>query len=152
MTISDISSLDHKKNKFNHSQRGDIYYIGNGCQYYKRSIFANPFSPRIYGHDLAIHNFRLKICSTPRLWKALDNLEGKTLACHCSPPLKCHGEMLFQLLWEKKHCIPHDLLQDRSNADLSYEAGSCGLPANNTRKPLTLCMFRHMSYKAKGCN
>ena len=80
-TILDISSLGNKKNQFNHSQRGggDIFYIGHGCQMYKRSIFANPFSPRIYGRNLAIENFRRTIRNTPRLWKALGDLEGK----HC---------------------------------------------------------------------
>ena len=136
--ILNISSLGNKKNQFNHSQRGDIFYIGHGCHFYKRSIFANPFSPRIYGHTLVIENFRRKTRNTPRLWKALDDLEGKTLACHCFPPLRCHDDLLLELLWEKKHDIPCDLLQDRSDITSSFETGSCELPSSNTRKPLTL--------------
>ena len=140
-TILDISSLGNKKNQYNHSQQGDIFYIEHGCHFYKRSIFANPFALQIYGCTLAIENLRRKIHNTPRLWKALDDLERKILACHCSPPLGCHGDMLLELLWEKKHGIPCDLLQDRSDITSSFETGSCGLPSSNTWKPLTSSMY-----------
>ena len=55
-TILDISSLGNKKNQYNHSQQGDIFYIADGCNLYKRSIFANPFAPRIHGSTLAIED------------------------------------------------------------------------------------------------
>ena len=141
----DISSLGNKKNHFNHSQRGDIFYIGNGCQYYKRSIFANPFSSRIYGRNLAIENFRRKIRNTPRLWKALDDLEGKhwlaivllpvgVMVICCS---SCCGKrsIAFHVTYCKIGAIHPPYL-----------------PSTNTRKPLTLsdvCSDMH-HMKSKG--
>ena len=46
--------------------------------------------------------------------------------------------MLLELLWEKKHGIPCEILQDRSDITSSFERGSCELSSSNTRKPLTL--------------
>ena len=46
--------------------------------------------------------------------------------------------MLLELLWEKKHCITSDILQDRSDTASSFETGNCELPSINTRKPFTL--------------
>ena len=125
-------------------QRGDVEYIGNYFFKKKTSIFKNNFDFNLYGHKHALHNYRLYIRNSPKLWDALDHLEGKTLLCHCPPPM-CHGVVLLELLWEKKHGILPDVLQDRRNAEQSSRqetipdknVWSCESPASNTQKPLT---------------
>ena len=145
--VVDISSL-HMKKIQHLQQRGGIY-IGNNRSYYKKKtigdLFHNLYNFDLYGHNHALHNYKLYVRNNPKLWKALDFLEGKTLLCHCSPPM-CHGDMLLELLWEKKHGIPPDVLHDRRNAAESScqetipanNVRSYELPASNTQKPLTL--------------
>ncbi len=79
--------------------RDDIYYdvyIG------RPSIWGNPFRIGRDGTRAGVlHLYRKWIQTEPQLLARLSELEGKTLGCHCKP-LMCHGDILVELLRERK--------------------------------------------------
>lgn len=78
--------------------RRDLYdvYIG------RPSKWGNPF---LIGRDgdraLVIARYRDYIRNRPDLLKDLGELEGKVLGCWCKPSA-CHGDVLVELLSEKR--------------------------------------------------
>ena len=77
-------------------KRGDKFdvYIGRG------GIWGNPF---VIGKDgdrnKVIDEYRKWLKNQPNLLDQLENLRGKRLGCFCHP-LKCHGEVILELLGE----------------------------------------------------
>ena len=49
----------------------------------------------------ALAKYKEHVLASPELMEALDELEGKTLGCFCKPD-KCHGDVLLQLLTQRK--------------------------------------------------
>lgn len=82
-------------------------YIGRRVRFHpifaESSKWANPFGRRLD----SLKNYEDRIRSTPELWDALPELEGKILGCWCvdtdsiGEPLRCHGQVLMKLLREK---------------------------------------------------
>lgn len=72
-------------------------YIG------RPSKWGNPFK---IGHDgtraEVIAKYEKHIRERPDLLKALPELRGKRLGCHCKP-MPCHGDVLVRLLKELDH-------------------------------------------------
>lgn len=61
-------------------------------------VWGNPFTVERHGRDRAIQLFR--VYAENRLRRQPDwlkPLEGKSLACFCTP-LACHGDVLLELL------------------------------------------------------
>lgn len=84
-------------------------YIGRACYGYKASKWANPF--RLRDDDPAeryrvILDYKQHVRSTPELWNALPELEGKVLGCWCRPKFPCHGDALLELLEEYRETNP----------------------------------------------
>ena len=83
-------------------------YIGRELYYpnarFSQSKWANPFRVKIYGRKKSLELYEKHIRNTPRLWNALDELEGKILGDWCKPK-PCHGDILIKLLKEKKRKI-----------------------------------------------
>jgi len=80
-------------------------YIGRGskwgCPY---TIITNrpTLAKEIVGSkEEALSKYREHVLSSPELMDSLDELEGKTLGCFCSP-LQCHGDILLELLTQRK--------------------------------------------------
>ena len=72
-------------------------YIG------RPSKWGNPFSIGKDGtRSEVIEKYKRWIREQPELMEALSELEGKTLGCWCKP-LKCHGDVLVELLIEKRN-------------------------------------------------
>jgi len=68
----------------------------------EESKWANPFHMKNEGQrEEVLRNYKSYILQTSTLYNSLHELEGKTLACYCSPK-KCHGDILIELLEEKK--------------------------------------------------
>jgi len=80
-------------------------YIGrkNSFRGLVQSKWANPFvlnkESEREGVLLKYKNYVLR---NKTLYNSLEELEGKTLACWCYPK-RCHGDMLIELLKEKKN-------------------------------------------------
>jgi len=78
-------------------------YIGRG------SIWGNPYSHlvgssaefQVHSRDEAIEKYREYILENPTLLSQIGDLRGMVLGCWCSP-LRCHGEVLLELLDECK--------------------------------------------------
>ena len=49
----------------------------------------------------AIEKYREYILDNEELMNSLDELDGKVLGCYCKP-LSCHGDILLELITEKK--------------------------------------------------
>lgn len=49
----------------------------------------------------ALSKYKEYVLSSPELMDSLDELEGKVLGCFCKPE-KCHGDILLELLSQKK--------------------------------------------------
>lgn len=49
----------------------------------------------------ALAKYKEYVLASPELMESLHELEGKTLGCFCKPD-KCHGDVLLELLTEKK--------------------------------------------------
>ncbi len=49
----------------------------------------------------ALSKYKEYVLSSPELMESLDELEGKVLGCFCKPE-KCHGDILLELLSQKK--------------------------------------------------
>lgn len=83
-------------------------YIGRGSNYPKatfpQSKWHNPFTVKKYGIKKSLELFEKHIRNTPRLWNALEELEGKILGDWCKPK-PCHGDILIKLLNEKRDKI-----------------------------------------------
>lgn len=71
-------------------------YIGRG------SKWGNYF---IIGKDgnrkEVIAKYKKYVLNNKDLFNSLEELEGKTLGCHCKPK-ECHGDVLIELLQYKK--------------------------------------------------
>jgi len=77
----------------------------------RRSKFGNPFKISDFNDnmsdeaarelvvDLYSNYFDKRIRHDEDFKKAVDNLKGKTLACHCKPKL-CHGDVIIRYLDE----------------------------------------------------
>ena len=80
-------------------------YIGRG------SKWGNPYttiknketlaSEIVETSEEAISKYKDYVLSNPDLYNSLDELEGKVLGCFCKPK-PCHGDILLELLTEKK--------------------------------------------------
>jgi hypothetical protein len=80
-------------------------YIGRG------SKWGNPFtttkdketlaSEIVETSEEAISKYKEYVLNTPDLIQSLDELEGKRLGCFCKPK-PCHGDVLLELLSQKK--------------------------------------------------
>lgn len=49
----------------------------------------------------ALSKYKEYVLATPELIDNLDELEGKVLGCYCKPE-KCHGDVLIELITQKK--------------------------------------------------
>ena len=49
----------------------------------------------------ALAKYKEYVLASPELMASLDELEGKILGCFCKPE-KCHGDVLLELLSQKK--------------------------------------------------
>lgn len=49
----------------------------------------------------ALSKYKEYLLASPELMDSLDELEGKTLGCFCKPE-KCHGDVLLELLTQRK--------------------------------------------------
>lgn len=80
-------------------------YIGRNMSFYVRdanaSKWQNPFSVKKFGRDKCIDLYKQYIRDNKELYEQLDELENKELGCWCHPQ-KCHGDILIELLKEKK--------------------------------------------------
>ena len=73
----------------------------------EESIWANPFKKDINNDKKAfIEKYRQYIISNDILYNKLEELEDKKIGCYCKPK-KCHGDILKQLLEEKKDNIKY---------------------------------------------
>ncbi|KAK3096136.1 hypothetical protein FSP39_023615 [Pinctada imbricata] len=84
-------------------------YIGCGISYLNlpSSKWNNPFDVKTYGTTTALSLYKdyvrycTKLYDGKTLWDALEEIDGKVLGCWCRP-YKCHGDILFLLLQEKR--------------------------------------------------
>lgn len=82
-------------------------YIGRRLNYPKATFplskWHNPFIIKFmkYSIEENLELYEKHIRNTPKLWKDLDELEGKILGCWCKPD-PCHGDILIKLLKEKR--------------------------------------------------
>jgi hypothetical protein len=66
-------------------------YVGRG------SKWGNPFCIGVDGtRDEVIEKYHQWILTQPNLLNSLQELKGKTLACHCYP-MRCHAQILIDL-------------------------------------------------------
>lgn len=77
-------------------------YIGRRIQYHKEFTKDSKWANRSSNLE-AYENW---IRYVPRMWNALDELEGKVLGCWCVntdklEPVQCHGQILMKLVQEK---------------------------------------------------
>ncbi len=71
-------------------------YIG------RPSKWGNPFRSGVDGTRAeVIAKYRKYLLDSPELLEQLPELEGKVLACWCSPK-PCHGDVLLELLAERR--------------------------------------------------
>lgn len=84
-------------------------YIGRSNSKYS-SIWGNPFSHlnnsaaryKVATREEAVEKYRDWILTQPELLNRLEELRGKRLGCWCKP-LKCHGDVLVEMLESKKN-------------------------------------------------
>ena len=83
-----------------------VTYIGRrykrGAYNFEASIWANPYPARSNGRDKAVALYREHVLSSPALLDRLEELRGKTLGCWCKPDQACHGDVLIELLKERR--------------------------------------------------
>lgn len=84
--------------------KADHLYIGRAMNYPKlkvaQSKWANPFPVSKYGLEECLRLYEDYVRTT-KLYSDLEELDGLTLGCWCHPN-QCHGDVLIQLLKEKK--------------------------------------------------
>lgn len=74
----------------------------------EESIWANPFKiNNENSRDVVLENYRKHIISNNLLYNKLEELEDKKIGCYCKPKNRCHGDILKQLLEEKKDNIKY---------------------------------------------
>lgn len=79
-------------------------YIGRRNVYVKgtyQSKWHNPFSVKKYGREGCMAKYKEYIMKDKKLLGQIEELRGKILGCWCKPE-KCHGDVLLELLNEKK--------------------------------------------------
>ena len=65
------------------------------------SKWGNPYQVGVDGdRDEVLRKYRVYIVHNKELMDSLIELEGKTLGC-CCKPLKCHGDVLVELIRKK---------------------------------------------------
>jgi hypothetical protein len=83
-----------------------VLYIGRRCTRggynLPDSPWKNPFGVKHYGREKAVALYREHILQSEELLSRLDELEGRTLGCWCNPDELCHGDVLIELLQERK--------------------------------------------------
>lgn len=67
----------------------------------KASKWKNPYSVKKYGREKCLELYKQYIQSNKELLDQLEDLKGKELGCWCYPD-KCHGDILIELLKERK--------------------------------------------------
>jgi hypothetical protein len=81
----------------------DSVYIGRNMNFYVpgalASKWANPFTVKKYGLEVALAKYEEKIRNSPELMADLESLIGKELGCWCRPE-PCHGDVLLKLIGE----------------------------------------------------
>lgn len=79
-------------------------YIGRANKWrgLEGSKWGNPFVMKNEAdRQRVLDEYKKYILNTPELYDALEELDEKTLGCWCSPK-KCHGDILKELLEEKR--------------------------------------------------
>lgn len=85
---------------------GDMVYIGDNMSWVKKWYFLkaskwrNPHHKLLkkgYTREQVLSMYKEDLLKNEQLLKDLHELEGKTLACWCSPEL-CHGDVLVELI------------------------------------------------------
>ena len=83
-----------------------ITYIGRrhkrGPYDFAASPWANPYPVERNGRERAVALYHEHILSSPALLDRLGELEGITLGCWCKPDQACHGDILIELLKERR--------------------------------------------------
>ncbi|CAK0869239.1 unnamed protein product, partial [Prorocentrum cordatum] len=74
-------------------------YIGRGTATLPKSKWHNPFKVAELGRDACLKRF--EEYARRELWEDLEELAGKSLACHCREGQSCHGDVLVKLFKEK---------------------------------------------------
>ena len=85
-------------NKRTHTPTDNDVYIGRG------SIWGNPFKIGVDGtRKQVIEKYKVllhaRLLKEPNQLRAMYELKGKTLVCHCAP-LACHGNVIEKLIEE----------------------------------------------------
>lgn len=82
-------------------------YIGRDMSFYvlgaKQSIWANPFSSKVYGLERCLELYEGYIRKMPHYSEKIESLRGCNLGCWCKPS-KCHGDIITKLLEENLKC------------------------------------------------
>ena len=74
----------------------------------EESIWANPFKINSENNRAdVLEMYRQYIISNETLYNKLEELEDKKIGCYCKPKNKCHGDILKELLEEKKYNIEY---------------------------------------------
>ena len=83
-------------------------YVGRNMTFYVPgtvgSKWRNPFSVKKYGRDECLRRYEEYIRSTPALYDALSELDGKILGCWCHPE-RCHADVLLHLRAEQRFAL-----------------------------------------------
>ena len=99
MTTTRVVDI-HKKNGVR--PHFDVY-IGRRVQYHKEFVKDSMWANR----SSSLEAYEMWIRYNPRLWNRVLDLDGKILGCWCLDtdelePVQCHGQILMQLIKEKK--------------------------------------------------
>ena len=80
-------------------------YIGRNMSFYvkgaDKSKWFNPYPVKKYGLKKCLELFREYLIHNTDLYNQLEELDGKILGCWCEKN-KCHGDILIELLINKK--------------------------------------------------
>jgi hypothetical protein len=83
-----------------------VVYIGRrfkrGPYDFESSVWANPYPVERNGRRRAVALYRDHVLSSPALLARLPELEGETLGCWCGLDETCHGDVLIELLKERR--------------------------------------------------
>jgi hypothetical protein len=83
-----------------------VTYIGRrfkrGPYDFESSVWANPYPVERNGRRRAVALYRDHVLSSPALLARLPELEGETLGCWCGLDEACHGDVLIELLKERR--------------------------------------------------
>jgi hypothetical protein len=74
---------------------GRRFVLRDGGRTLEASRWANPFTVSMFPRPSCIRKFRDHLASLPFFPSALQELSGKTLVCHCSADVDCHGDVLM---------------------------------------------------------